>query len=141
MSRLLERLREIRDRGHHHYRSVLRNREGGRTILALIAVLLVTAAVLFAIGRIDTARRSGTATAVIVSTRFQPGTPGGLRETPEGSQIQYQYTVNGRTYLAADFREWTNVAAHEPKVCFEPADPTNHLLVDGRIRCGIDAGP
>jgi hypothetical protein len=119
---------------------VFRYREGGRTILFLIGALVAVASVLFVIGRIDTTRRSGTAVAVIVSTRFQPGT-GTMRETPQGNQIDYRYIVNATTYSGSDFRLWTNVAAHEPKVCFEPADPTNHLLVDGRIRCGIDAGP
>jgi hypothetical protein len=137
----MDRLRSVLDRGHPRYRSVLRNREGGRTIVFLVGALLVVASVLFAIGRIDTGRRSGTATAVIVSTRLQPGSGGGPRETPQGNQIKYQYTVDGTTYLGADFRLWTDVSAHDPKVCFEPRDPTNHLLVDGRIRCGIDAGP
>ena len=100
----------------------------------------MVAAVLFVIGRIDTVRRSGTAAAEIVSTRFQPGS-GGLRETPEGTQIEYRYTVNGTAYLASDFRPWVDVGLHHPQVCYEPADPRNHLLVDGRIRCGIDAGP
>jgi hypothetical protein len=137
---MLDRLRAALDLRHPRYRSVFRNREGGRTILALLGMLIVVAAVLFVIGRIDTMRRSGTAVVTIVSTRFQPGSAG-LRETPQGSQIQYQYTVDGATYTGADFRSWTDVSAHEPKVCYEPADPSNHLLVDGRIRCGVDAGP
>jgi hypothetical protein len=137
---LIDRLRSVVDRGHPRYRSVLRNREGGRTIVFLIGLLLAVAAVLFVVGRIDTARRSGTIAAVILSSRLQPGSAG-MRETPQGSQIEYQYTVNGTTYAGADFRPWVNIAAHDPKVCFEPADPANHLLVEGRIRCGIDAGP
>ena len=140
MGTLINRFRSIVDWGHPHYRSVFRYREGGRTILFLIGVLFIVAGVLFAVGRIDTARRSGTVSAVIISSRLQPGSAG-LRETPTGSQIEYQYTVNGATYSGADFRLWVNIAAHQPKVCFEPADPANHLLVDGRIRCGIDAGP
>jgi hypothetical protein len=136
----MEWFRSVLDRGHPRYRSVFRYREGGRTIAFLVVALVVVAAVLFVIGRIDTARRSGTAPAVILSTRFQPG-QGALRETPQGNQIEYEYTVGGTTYRGGDFRLWTDVAIHEPKVCFEPADPANHLLVDGRIRCGIDAGP
>jgi len=138
---LVERMRSVLDRGHPRYRSVLRNREGGRTILFLIGTLLVVGTVMFVIGRNDTTHRSGTATAVIVSTRFQVRSGGGFRETPQGNQIEYQYTVGGTTYLGADFRQWTDVSAHEPKVCFAPSDPANHLLVDGRIRCGIDPGP
>ena len=120
---------------------MFRHREGGRTILFLIGVLFVVASILFVTGRIDTERRSGTAAAVIVSTRLQLGSSGGLRETPQGNQIEYQYAVEGTTYVGAAFRLWTNVAAHEPKVCFDPRDPANHLLVDGRVRCGIDPRP
>jgi hypothetical protein len=96
--------------------------------------------VLFMVGRVDTMRRSGTATATIVHTRFQP-VDRGYAQTPQGNQIEYTYFVDGVTYAGADFRPWTNVAAHHPKVCFEPRDPRNHLLVNGSIRCGIDAGP
>ena len=135
------RLRFIFGRPQHRYRSVIRNREGGRTIGLLVTILLAAAVVLFVIGRIDTARRSGTAAATIVAARFQPGSGGGFRETPQGNQIDYQFTVDGSTYLGSDFREWTDVAAHQPKVCFEPADPRIHLLVDGRVRCGVDPGP
>ena len=141
MDPLIGWLRSVLDRGHPRYRSVIRNREGARTILYLVGALVAVITVMFVIGRMDTARRSGTATAVIVSTRFQLGSGGGLRETPQGNQIEYQYAVDGEVYVGADFRQWTDVSAHEPKVCFDPADPTNHLLVDGRIRCGIDSGP
>lgn len=136
---MIERLRSFFVHPRKRYRSVLRNREGGRTILFLIGALLAAAAVLFVIGRIDTVRRSGTAIANIVGARFQAPDP--FAQTPQGSHLQYEYVVDGHVYLGADFRQWTDVAAHEPKVCYEPADPTNHLLVDGRIRCGVDPGP
>ncbi len=132
-------MRSALDWRHPRYHSVLRLREGGRTILVLFATLATVAAILFVIGRIDRARRSGTAVATIVSALFQPG--GGLEMAPQGTQIRYVYVVNGTTYSGVDFRTWSDVSLHNPKVCFEPADPTNHLLVDGRIRCGIDAGP
>jgi len=109
--------------------------------LALLLLLLGgTMAILFVIGRIDTARRSGTAAAAILHTRFQPADHG-YAQTPQGNQIEYAYVVEGVTYPGADFRTWTDVSAHHPKVCYEPRDPSNHLLVDGGIRCGIDPGP
>jgi hypothetical protein len=126
-------------RGRHHYVSVIRRGEGLRSLAILLAVLGATAAVLFIVGRVDTARRSGTAAIQIVSIRFQYGDH--YAQSPAGSNIQYQYVVNGVTYPGADFRTWTDVLAHDPKVCFDPSDPRNHLLVNGPIRCGIDAGP
>ena len=110
-----------------------------RPIAVLVLVGFVTAAALFVIGRLDTVRRSGTATATIVRTRFLAADP--YAQQPAGSQIQYVYSVAGATFSASDFRTWIDVAGHRPKVCYEPAHPENHLLVDGRIRCGIDAGP
>ncbi|HEY7970237.1 MAG TPA: hypothetical protein VID95_09605 [Candidatus Limnocylindrales bacterium] len=73
-------------------------------------------------------------------SRFQPADPG-YAQTPQGNQIEYTYAVEGVTYPGADFRTWTDVTAHHPKICYEPRDPSNHLLVDGSVRCGIDPGP
>jgi hypothetical protein len=97
------------------------------------------AAILFVIGRFETVRRSGTAAAIIVSTRFQAPDP--IAQAPPGTNIQYAYSVDGVMYSGADFRPWVNVAAHDPKVCFEPGNPSNHLLVHGSVRCGVDDGP
>jgi hypothetical protein len=124
-------------RGHHHYQSLIRRGEGLRSIGILLAVLLAIAALLFVAGRVDTARRSGTAAIQVVSIRLLAGGT----FVPTGSQIQYTYVVGGRTYAGADFRSWVDVLAHDPKVCFDPSDPRNHLLVNGPIRCGIDPGP
>jgi hypothetical protein len=110
-----------------------------RPIATLLVVGLMTAAVLFVVGRLDTMRRSGTATPTIVRTRFLAADP--YAQQPAGSQIEYVYAVAGATFTASDFRTWIDVAAHRPKVCFEPGHPENHLLVDGRIRCGVDPGP
>jgi hypothetical protein len=43
--------------------------------------------------------------------------------------------VYGTTYIGSDFRPWHDVPAHHPKVCFNPSDPADHLLVDDRVRC------
>jgi hypothetical protein len=136
----MPRLADLLDVRHPRYRSLIRRDRGPRAIAFLIGILVVTAAILFVVGRIDTMRRSGTAAVTVVRTRFQPRDPG-LAQTPQGNLIEYLYVVDGVVYSGADFRLWTDVDAHQPKVCHEPADPTNHLLVDGRVRCGIDPGP
>ena len=125
---------------HPRYESVVRRDLGVRMLGLLLLLLVVTMAILFIIGRLDTARRSGTAFATVVHTRFQPADPG-FAQTPQGNQVEYVYVVDGVSYTGADFRKWTDVPAHHPKVCFDPHDPANHLLVDGSIRCGVDAGP
>lgn len=110
-----------------------------RPIAILLLVGFATGATLFVIGRLDTWRRSGTAAPTIVRSRFLSGDA--YAQQPTGWQIEYVYSVDGVAYPASDFRAWVDVAAHRPKVCFEPGHPENHLLVDGRIRCGIDPGP
>jgi hypothetical protein len=120
------------------YTSVFRYREGGRTIVVLIGLLGAVLVVLFVLARVDTMRRSGTAAIYIVSSSFQAG--GGIEQTLQGTWLRYTYTVDGTTYPGYDFRTWSKVSAHDPKVCFEPADPRNHRLVEGRVMCGVDAG-
>jgi hypothetical protein len=136
LDRLVARLRP-----RHHYESVIHDNLGGARLLATLITLLIAIIAVYAIaGRLDTMARAGTADVRIVHTRFQPRDPG-LAQTPQGTQIEYTYSVDGVTYASAAFRLWTDVGAHHPKVCFEPAHPANHLLVGAATRCGIDAGP
>jgi len=69
----------------------------------------------------------------------QPG--GGFEQVRQGTWIDYTYVVDGVTFAARDFRQWIVVPDHRPKVCYAPSDPADHLLVNGRIVCGRDAGP
>ncbi len=110
-----------------------------RPLLILIGILAVVVAVLWAVGRWETLRRSAEAPVAIRSTLFQPG--GGFEQVRQGTWIDYTYVVDGRTFAARDFRQWVDVPGHRPKVCYAPSDPADHLLVNGRIVCGRDAGP
>jgi hypothetical protein len=118
---------------------VLRHDQGARTILILLGMIVVIAAVLFIVQSYETKLRTGSAAIQIVSSELQ--LPSRFEQSPQGRWLRYTYAVDGTTYTGYDFRQWTNVGAHDPKVCFDPADPGNHLLVDGRARCGIDNGP
>ena len=125
--------------GRHHYRSaaVYRNRGRGLVVLiGAIAVLLVTMA---AISRTDTGRLSSTA--AIHISRSIPFGGSFYEQAPAGNTIYYTYIVNGKTYSGVDFRRWIDVNRHRPKVCFDPDDPSSHLLVEGSFRCGIGPRP
>ena len=129
----MERLLSALSPRHPRYRSVLRHREGARTILALTGVIVVAFVVMVAFERGRTQRRSGTAPIQIVNTTVQVGSF--FEQSPNGTWITYSYVVDGLAYPGYDFRRWINVQAHRPKVCFDPSEPNDHLLVDGRIRC------
>ncbi len=124
---------------HHGYQSVLQHPNGARTIAFLLAVTIVGLAWLIIVQRMETMRRTGSTAIDVVATSFQLPSP--FEQSPSGTWLRYTYTVDGTTYSGYDFRRWSKVAAHDPKVCYDPADPNDHFLVSGSIRCGIDAGP
>ena len=119
---------------HHRHRNQRLYRNGGRGLLVIIAVVAIALTALFVEGQIEVMRLSGTATVQVVSAEVRVGSS--YDQSPAGSTIRYTYVVNGATYLGIDFRRWLRVDAHAPKVCFDPADPANHLLVDGSYTCG-----
>lgn len=124
---------------HRGYHSVIRHSRGSQTIALLLAVVVIGLFGMIIVQRMETMRRTGSTAINIVSTRFQ--LPSMFEQSPSGTWLRYMYSVDGTTYDGYDFRRWTKVAAHAPKVCFDPAHPNDHLLVSGTIRCGIDAGP
>ncbi len=83
-------------------------------------------------------RRTAEAPVTITSAVFEPG--GGTKDRRErGFRLQYVYDVGAVAYPAIAFRTWTDVEEHQPKVCYDPANPGDHLLVDGDVMCGIGA--
>lgn len=103
-------------------------------ILVLVGVIAVAQLGLIVVDRLNTIRRSATADVRIESTAVTEGSS--FDQSPAGTYLNYTYLVDGTTYAGADFRRWFDIAAHQPKVCYEPANPANHLLVDGDYRCG-----
>jgi hypothetical protein len=130
----------LRIRGWWRLRPLHRHDEiTARPLLILIGILVIAIGVLWIVGRWETLRRSAEAPIAIRSTLFQPG--GGFEQVRQGTWIDYTYVVDGVTFAARDFRQWIVVPDHRPKVCYAPSDPADHLLVNGRIVCGRDAGP
>lgn len=119
---------------HHRHRNQRLYRNGGRGLIVVLAVVAIASVALFVEGRINVMRLSGTAIVEVVSS--EPRVGSSFDQSPAGSTIRYTYVVNGTTYPGVDFRRWLKVDSHAPKVCFDPADPANHLLVDGSYTCG-----
>jgi hypothetical protein len=119
---------------HHRHRNQRLYRYGGRGLVVVIAVVAIALVALVVQGRMEVMRLSGTAAVQVVSSEVRVGSS--YDQSPAGSTIRYTYVVNGATYLGIDFRRWLNVDSHAPKVCFDPADPAKHLLVEGTYTCG-----
>lgn len=120
---------------HHRHRNPRLYRNGGRGLVALIGLVAIVSVGLYVVGRVDTMRLSGSAAIRINSAVLFGGSA--YDQSPAGTTIRYTYSVDGTTYSGVDFRKWLSVAAHDPKVCFDPSNPASHLLVDGGYRCGI----
>jgi hypothetical protein len=131
LDRARSRLDAIR---RHRRRSPRLHRNSGRGLVVLIGLVAILSAAVLIVGRIDAMRLSGSAAVHITSVALFGGSA--YDQSPSGSTIHYTYSVDGRTYSGVDFREWLDVAAHDPKVCFDPSNPARHLLVEGGHRCG-----
>jgi len=83
-------------------------------------------------------RRTAEASVVVTSAVLEPG--GGTKDRRErGFHLEYVYQVGSVAYPGLVFRTWTNVEEHQPKICFDPSNPRDHLLVDGDVTCGAGA--
>lgn len=111
-----------------------------RTLLALLALLVIAVSVSAMLTVWSMARRSGEATVTITSAVFQPG--GGTKDRQvQGYHLAYVFAVDGTTVPGVAFRAWVDVASRQPKVCYDPSDPRDHLLVEGSFPCGTPTFP
>jgi hypothetical protein len=124
----------LHHRPTHAYQSVLKQHDPGDLLLVLLAMIAIAFAILVAVQRIEMMRRTGSAAVLVLATELQLGSR--YEQSPTGKWITYEYLVDGSSYPGRDFRRWLNVPAHEPKVCFDPDNPKDHLLVEGRVTCG-----
>jgi hypothetical protein len=129
-----------------HWRSSRRRRRrwwrgsGSGTLFVLVVLFVGALAAASIAGRMADARRTAEVAVGIESQRFQPG--GGTKEQlPRGYHIRYQFTVGGVIYSGAAFRTWSDPVGAAPKVCFDPQNPNDHLLVPDNHRCASGAAP
>jgi hypothetical protein len=131
MDRIRRGLEVVRHHRHRHRRLY---RGGGRGLVVLVGVLTILSIGAYVVGLIGTMRLSGTAQVRIVTSVVTGGSA--FDQSPAGTYLHYTYVVNGTTYSGVDFRRWFDVAARDPKVCFDPANPASHVLVEGDFQCG-----
>ena len=109
-----------------------------RALPALLFVLIVGVGMAATLTQLGALRRTAEAPVTITSAVLEPG--GGTKDRRErGYHLRYVYNVGASSYPGIVFRTWTSVEGHDPKVCFDPADPRNHWLVDGDVACGVGA--
>ena len=81
----------------------------------------------------DDNRRTSEAPATIEATRPQLSTG---RAPQEGLEIEYSFqSLDGETHEGEAFRLWTIEQVDAAKVCFEPGDPSNAVLVQAGVTC------
>jgi hypothetical protein len=105
--------------------------------LGLLLVVLAAAYLgVLAITSVERIRRTAEATIQIDARR--PYTTVSTFGTSYlgGWDVSYSYEVAGRTYRSTARRPWPDFDAYEPKVCFAPANPSDHWLVAGTYPCG-----
>ena len=117
----------------HGYQSVIRH-EGARSMMALLALIVGILVVLLIVQQAATSRRTASTPVQVVDRRLQIGS--NYEQSPTGTWIRYEYVVDGLVYQGYDFRRWLDIPAYEPKVCFDPKNPADHLLVKGWTNCG-----
>ncbi len=110
-------------------------RNSPRWFFVLLAVLVAGLVVGGAYSRVEALRRTEAADVTIESMAFQPGR-GPYPHTPQGHHLRYSYEVRGNRYQGSTFRRWTNIEWYRPKVCYNPEQPSDHILVPGWYRCG-----
>lgn len=97
-------------------------------LLALGIVLLALAYVGWDAGH----RRTATATIEITSIEVRPKV---FRGNPADSVIHYRFVAGGQVLDRIATRTWSESVIRAAKVCYEPADPSNQVLVTREASC------
>lgn len=144
MSRVTRQAREARDRGFLRLRRALRRPSSLRRwvptdrgipepLKYALVVIVVLVIALGTIGMLEGASRTAEADVEIVqiSDHAKP------HPLVEGStSVRYRFEVGGVAHEYVVQRAWSLEVIRDAKVCYDPADPRNHLLVEGDEVCG-----
>jgi Protein of unknown function (DUF3592) len=102
------------------------------SLKGMVALVLLGLGTVLIVGGSERSTRTAEAVPEIVSAVQQ------LAPHPaidDGYDIAYRFTVGGTTYSATTFRTWGLTAIQHAKVCYDPADPRNEVLVRINDRC------
>lgn len=103
--------------------------------MILLAVVLGVTVVGATYSHFERLRRTGDVDVTIDARAFQPGS-GPLPDTPQGHWLRYSYSVGNLRFDGSTFRRWNDVERYDAKVCYDPNDPSDHMLVAGWVQCG-----
>jgi len=99
----------------------------------LLVALAVTFAAIAVVGQAGRLSRTAAAGVEIVAVEFQAEQA--YQAIPGGWDIRYRFETSGRTYEGAAFRQWGLETIRRAKVCYDPSDPQNHVLVLPTASC------
>ena len=98
-------------------------------LLLTLGVVLVALAL---VGQDASRRRTATATIEITSIEVRPKV---YRGSPADSVIHYRFVVAGQVLERFATRTWSEAVIRAAKVCYDPADPSDQVLVTHETSC------
>jgi hypothetical protein len=98
-------------------------------LLLTLAVVLVALAV---VGQDAGRRRSATAQVELLGIEVRPSV---FRGNPGDSVIRYRFVAGGQVLERIATRTWSAPEIQAAKVCYEPAEPDNQVLVMHDASC------
>ncbi|GEM_PF-6061078 len=98
-------------------------------LLLVLALVLVSLAV---VGQDAGRRRTATATVEILGIETRPSV---FRGNPADSVIRYRFMAGGQSLDRIATRTWSQDLIRAAKVCYEPVNPANQVLVIQDASC------
>jgi len=99
---------------------------------ALLAALFLSFALVVAGGQDARSRRTAESAVEITGVELQTSVHPAI---DPGTLIRYQFVVAGQAFDGIAVRSWSLASIREAKVCYEPANPDNQVLVKGSASC------
>jgi hypothetical protein len=103
-----------------------------RPLALLLLTLAVVLVALAYIGHDAGQRRTATAVVEITSIEVRPAV---FRGNPADSVIRYRFVAAGQVLERIATRTWSQSVIQTAKVCYDPADPSNQVLVTSETPC------
>jgi hypothetical protein len=102
------------------------------TLLVLFATLVGTFVLLGISSQLERTRRTSVADARILAYDW-PSRP--IWSIAASRQIRFAFEAAGATYTGSALQNWSVRQVETSKVCYDPADPSNHALVPDIASC------
>jgi hypothetical protein len=103
-----------------------------RLFKALLALLLLAFALVVVVGQDARLRRTAETAVEVTGIELQTSVHPAI---DPGTLIRYRFVVAGITFEGIAVRSWSLASIRAAKVCYEPANPDNQVLVKGSASC------